>query len=135
MLKKTCILIILITAYLLTACGATVSSEPVSVLNVEMSEFKFDPADLTVFAGKEIILNLKNNGGVEHEFTILKKGITAKIPFDREKQGDAILAEFRVGAQKSDEFKFILPEPGEYQVICAISGHMEAGMVATLTAK
>jgi uncharacterized cupredoxin-like copper-binding protein len=89
---------------------------------------------MTVFSGQETTLDLKNNGAVEHKFTILKKGVVAQTPFDREKQAGDILAEFTLNAGKSDTFKFILPEPGGYTIICNIPGHMEAGMVGKLTA-
>ena len=89
---------------------------------------------MTVFSGKETTLELKNSGAVEHDFTILKKGAVAKTPFDREKQAGDILAKYKLGAGKSDSFKFTLPEPGEYEIICNIPGHVEAGMVGKVTA-
>jgi uncharacterized cupredoxin-like copper-binding protein len=131
-----CLVLILIATIILVACGESqVSMEPVNAISVEMNEFKFSPPVMVVFAGKEISLNLSNNGAVEHEFSILKKGSTAQIPFDREKQKADILFEARLGAKNDGLYKFILPEPGEYQVICGIQGHMESGMIATLTAK
>ena len=121
---------------LLVACGNLEESKtPVSSISIEMSEFKFSPSGIVVFAGKEISLNLSNKGAVEHEFSILKKGASAKIPFDRESQVADILFEARLGPNKSGQFKFILPDAGEYQVICGIQGHVESGMVAILTAK
>jgi uncharacterized cupredoxin-like copper-binding protein len=137
-MKKSFLLLMraFIFAMLLTACGTSQSNNaPVSSLSVEMSEFKFTPADMTVFAGKEITLTLVNNGGVEHDFAILKKGKVAQIPFDRDKQGNDILVDYKVGAKQSGEYKFTLPEAGEYQVICSIQGHMEAGMQARLFGK
>jgi uncharacterized cupredoxin-like copper-binding protein len=128
-------LMIILVMVMITACGSSAAAVPVTALSVEMSEFKFDPADFAVFAGKEVSLTLKNTGGVDHEFTILKKGVLAQIPFDREKQGKDILAEFKIGAKQSGEFKFTLPEAGEYQVICSIQGHMEAGMTGKITAQ
>ena len=89
---------------------------------------------MAAFSGQETTLELKNSGSIEHDFTILKKGAVAKTPFDGKKQAGDILAEFRLGAGKSDTFKFTLPEPGEYAIVCSISGHMEAGMVGKLTA-
>jgi uncharacterized cupredoxin-like copper-binding protein len=99
-----------------------------------MSEFKFTPSEMTVFSGQETTLELKNSGAVEHDFTILKKGVAAKSPFDREKQAGDILTEFKLGTGKDETFKFTLPEPGEYALICVVPGHMEAGMVGKVTA-
>ena len=121
---------------LLAGCGGSEDNmTPVSSLSVEMSEFKFNPAAMVVFAGQEITLNLSNTGGVEHDFIILKKSAAAKIPFDSEKQAADILFDFKLESKGNGQFKFTLPEAGEYQVVCGVQGHMEAGMVATLTAK
>jgi uncharacterized cupredoxin-like copper-binding protein len=128
-------LIIVYLAMLVACASSNENVTPVSTLSVEMSEFKFTPTAMVVFAGREITLNLSNKGAVEHEFSILKKGASAQIPFDREKQAVDILFTYKLGANKTGIFKFSLPEAGEYPVICAIQGHMEAGMVATLTAK
>jgi len=135
-MKRFLLLLLACTVFplILTACGGSDSGKPVSSLSVEMSEFKFSPGSMTVFAGQPISLKLTNSGAVEHEFTILKKGSVAAIPFDREKQAADILAEYKLGANKSETYQFVLPETGEYSVICAIQGHMEAGMVAKLTA-
>jgi len=119
---------------IMTACGGSDPGKPVSSLTVEMSEFKFSPSSMTVFARQSISLKLTNSGAVEHEFTILKKDSMATIPFDPEKQAGDILAKFKLGANQSETYQFVLPEAGEYRVICAIQGHMEAGMLAKLTA-
>jgi uncharacterized cupredoxin-like copper-binding protein len=126
---------VLVFSVMLSACGGSGSSSaPAASISIEMTEFMFTPKEMTVFSGKETTLELKNSGAVEHDFTILKKGAAAKIPFDREKQAADILAEFKLGTGKSDTFKFSLPEPGEYEIICNIPGHVEAGMVGKLTA-
>lgn len=137
-MKKNIVLggLLALLSILLAACaGSGANSAPVTSISVEMSEFKFSPSDLVVAAGQEITLNLSNDGAVEHDFRILKKGVKASTPFDPEKQAADILFEARLGAGKSDKFTFTLPEAGEYQVICGIQGHMEAGMVAKITAK
>lgn len=129
-------IILILFSIMVAGCGGSdESAAPVTTLSVEMSEFKFSPAAMVVVAGQEITINLSNNGAVEHDFSILKKGISAKTPFDREKQAGDILFQTKLGANQSGTFKFTLPEAGEYQVICGIQGHMESGMVAKLTAK
>lgn len=127
--------LVLMCSIVLTACGGTGSSAtPSTNVSVEMSEFAFSPKEIAVFAGQETTLELKNSGAVEHDFTILKKDVVAKTPFNSEKQAGDILAEFKLNSGKSDTFKFTLPEPGEYALICVIPGHMEAGMVGKITA-
>jgi uncharacterized cupredoxin-like copper-binding protein len=119
---------------LLSACaGAPVEAS--NTLTVEMTEFMFDPDDYTVSAGQEITLELSNAGAIEHEFLILKKGVVAQAPFDHDASAADILFQAKLGPGESATFTFTIPEPGEYEVVCALPGHMEAGMVGKLTAK
>jgi uncharacterized cupredoxin-like copper-binding protein len=134
-MAKKILLLVAVMSILLSACGGAGSSAaPSSNVSVDMAEFKFAPQEMSVFSGKETSLELKNSGAVEHDFTILKKGAIAKTPFDKEKQAGDILVEFKLGAGKEETFKFTLPEPGEYVLICNIPGHMEAGMSGKITA-
>lgn len=120
---------------LLAACAVEEkAAPPVEALSVEMSEFKFQPANLSVYAGKEISLTLFNQGAVRHDFVILKRGVAAHTPFDPEAQKDAILFSASVEPQTGGNFGFTLPEAGSYEVICTVQGHLEAGMKARLTA-
>ena len=89
---------------------------------------------MVVYANQEISLALVNNGAIEHEFTILKQGAVASIPFDHEKQAGDILVEYKLGAGQTGNYKFSLPAQGTYNVICAIQGHMETEMVAKIEA-
>jgi uncharacterized cupredoxin-like copper-binding protein len=79
---------------------------------------------------------MTNNGSVEHEFAILKKGEHVTPPFG-DKDEDKIFWELdgvEAGKTKSDTFT-TPTEPGEYDVICGIPGHIEMGMTATLIVK
>ena len=115
----------------LTACG------PRSVtLNVTSTDKGYDSPTYTVPAGSKVTLSLTNNGSVEHEFAILKLGQHVTPPFG-DKDEDKIFWELdgvEAGKTKSDTFT-APTEPGEYDVICGIPGHIELGMVATLIVK
>ncbi len=124
----------LIASVLLFSCGNSVPLSPDNTPSIEMTDFKFTPSSFSVYSGREINLKLSNNGEVEHEFILLKKETKAILPFDRDKQADDILFVFKLGAGQKSQNKFMLPDPGNYQIICAIQGHMEAGMVASLQA-
>jgi uncharacterized cupredoxin-like copper-binding protein len=128
-------LVMLVLSIMLSACGGQGSSAISTTLNVEMSEFMFTPKDLAVPAGKEITLNLKNDGSIEHDFIILKKGVSAVLPFNAETQKDGIFFEARLNAGKSEMYTFTLPEAGDYEIICSVPGHLEAGMKARLSAR
>lgn len=127
----TGIVLVLALSLILAACG----SKNVT-LNVTATDKGYDSITYTVPAGAEVTLNLTNNGAVEHEFAILKKGEHVTPPFG-DKDEDKIFWELDgvdVGETKSDTFT-APTEPGEYDVICGIPGHIELGMVATLIVK
>lgn len=123
----------MLLSLILTACNPAIAA-PSASLNVELSEFKFSPTTMAVFAGKETTLNLTNNGAVKHDLVILKQGVEARAPFHIEDHQQDILLRAELDPGKSTSVQFIFPQQGEYNVICTIPGHMEAGMVATLRA-
>lgn len=101
--------------------------------NVTMTDFMFDPMEFTVPAGKLITVNATNNGAVEHEFVIFKFGTDAGEKFGPEDE-ENIYWEVEVFPGESTTSTFTAPtQPGVYSVNCGIQGHLEAGMVATLT--
>lgn len=124
-------MIVLTLALILSACGAKKTT-----LNVTATDTGYDSMTYTVPAGAEVTLNLTNNGAIEHEYAILKKGEHVTPPFG-DKDEDKIFWELDgvdSGQTKSDTFT-APTEPGEYDVICGIPGHIEMGMVATLIVK
>jgi len=89
-------------------------SRPAGALEVSMVEMAFVPDDLHASPGQEV--EVINDGAVRHSLLVvgLGKGV-----------------ELGPGQRQS----FTLPEgtTGTYRVVCDIPGHIEAGMVATLT--
>jgi uncharacterized cupredoxin-like copper-binding protein len=130
-MKKYSILIgaLLVLSFALTACGG---AGPSTSLSVDMVEFMFNPATLTVPAGQEITLELSNNGAVVHDFVILNYGTDVGTDFDEEDKANIYWeAELQPGA--SGTYTFTAPgEPGDYQIVCGIPGHYLAGMVGKL---
>ena len=131
-MKRILVVAMLVLTLTLTACG----SSNKATLNVTATDTGYDSTTYTVPAGAEVTLNLNNTGAIEHEFAILKLGEHVTPPFG-EKDEDKILWELdgvQPGTTKSDTFT-APTEPGEYDVICGIPGHIELGMVATLIVK
>jgi uncharacterized cupredoxin-like copper-binding protein len=114
----------------LAACGAG-GNEPVTNIDVDMTDHKFTPNEFTVPAGAEITINLTNSGTQRHEFRAFgAKGIEDKDG-ESTKYWSAILAP---GESKS--LSFTAPsEPGSYTIKCTAPGHAEAGLVGTLHVK
>lgn len=125
-------LALMLLATLLAACG-TQAAQPSTSFSVELSDFKFTPDKFVVPAGQQITLNLSNKGAVEHEFVIIKKGEQVTIPFNEDDE-DKVYWEHELEPGKSETVTFTAPsEPGEYEVVCGVEGHLEAGMKGTLT--
>lgn len=136
MKKITSIFMTIILSIALASCGGTgpAASNPSTKLMVEMNEFMFTPTSATIPAGQKITLELKNSGSIDHDFILLKKGVEIKGSFDYEKYADDVIFHAKLESQKSGTFTFTAPdEAGDYQIICGVLGHFQAGMIGTLT--
>jgi len=129
-LSKFAVLVIGLSL-LLTACGSGGTN-----LNVTVTDFAYNPATITVSAGETINLHVKNDGAVEHEFAIMKLGTSVTPPFGDKDEGNIYweLDEIQPGTTKSDTFT-APSEPGEYEIVCGLAGHIENGMVGKLAVK
>ena len=131
-MKKILVVAVIVLALTLTACGG---SNKVT-LNVTATDQGYDSKTYTVPAGAQVTLNMTNDGATEHEFAILKLGEHVTPPFGEKDEGKILweLDGVQPGTTKSDTFT-APTEPGEYDVICGIPGHIEMGMTATLIVK
>lgn len=125
------IVLLLVLSLLLTACGSNKVT-----LSVTATDTGYDSTTYTVPAGAEVTVQMRNDGALQHEFAILKLGDHVTPPFG-EKDEDKILWELDgVDAGTTKSGTFTAPtQPGEYDVICGIPGHIEKGMKATLIVK
>jgi plastocyanin len=89
---------------------------------VSMTEFEFDPNDLSVTAGDT--LTAENTGSTVHNLTI-EEGP------DPEKATKELAATPDVTAGQSAELKVDV-DPGEYSIVCTIGNHRELGMIGTI---
>lgn len=115
----------------LVACGG---GQRTATLDVQMTdEFRFIPDRFEVPADAEVTLNLTNVGALEHDFVLLEQGTEVTTPVDESEIEDDALFDQDIEPGDTGTFTFQAPaEPGEYRVICAIPGHLEQGMEATL---
>lgn len=84
---------------------------------VRMSEFKFEPANLTGTAGQPFRVALQNAGSVVHDFTV--KDLNAASP--------------KVQPGQSVTYEFTPSRAGTFDIVCTEPGHEEGGMVGKLT--
>jgi plastocyanin len=107
---------------LMAGCGGSGGSgQPSGSFKVSMTEFKFEPATLTVPSGK-VVFYLVNGGTVSHDLVI------------RDSAGNNLQASELVSA--GDTFVFTVSNlpAGSYTYFCNQAGHEAAGMKGTLTA-
>ena len=86
------------------------------VIEVSLTEFALQPAEISAAPDRPIRFEIRNIGAIEHDFSIAGVDGTTSIPGG----GTATLA--------------VEPlEPGEYHLLCTVAGHEPAGMSGTLT--
>lgn len=99
---------------------------------------RFEPDTFNVPAGEEVTLAFSADSGVEHDFVVedaADVGVVGNEGHNDEGQGVASgdLAVVHAKPGETATGTFMIDEPGIYQVYCSVTGHREAGMVATLT--
>ena len=127
--KKVVLFLIMILVWAVSACG---KSGPSTNLRFTMNDFSFDPNEFTVPAGKEITVHVTHHGSMEHNFIIMKLGLEAGEMFDDADQAN-VFWEIDLQPGDSETVVFTAPEqPGTYQIICGMPGHLQSGMLGKL---
>lgn len=85
---------------------------------VKAKEFRFDPADLNIDAGRPVVVAVENIGSIPHDLTVKDGG-------------------FKVTVAKGATHRKTLTvaEAGTYKLYCSLPGHESAGMRGTLTVR
>jgi uncharacterized cupredoxin-like copper-binding protein len=127
--KKLLVFVMMSVMGLLAACG---KSGPSTQLSLTMTDFAFEPNEFEVPAGQEITLNVMHHGTMEHDFIIMKYGTDAGDIFDDEDKAN-IFWEVALQPGDSETVYFSAPtQPGTYQIICGMPGHLQSGMIGKL---
>ena len=87
-------------------------------VRIVATEFRFSPATVVVAAGRAVTLVLDNRGA-ETEHGLFVPGLGFRL---QAKAGEI--------ARKNTVFE----KPGEYEFLCDLPGHRDAGMMGTLIA-
>jgi len=111
---------------LLAACGGGGGGGGTSgggggKLTIEMGEYYYKPATITVSPGASVTVTLKNVGALQHDFYCDQINPTGSPLVD---------------PGKSLDFTFTAPsQAGTYDFWCTVLGHKELGMVGKLEVK
>lgn len=137
MLKR--VLLVVFAVLLLSACAASRPSKPATEVTVELTDFAYSPAAITVPAGQPVTFTLKNTGNIEHDFVVEKidartnmvqdSGSEAHHAHGQEQNYDLHVS---AGMGETSVFQLTVAEPGTYKVFCSVEGHEAAGMVGEL---
>ncbi len=99
-----------------------------------MREFSFSPDNISVPAGAEVTLNVKNLGALDHNFHIMLIGSEINEKWEEEDEASAFLNLEILGGGGARTVTFTAPTtPGTYQFVCSVPGHFQQGMVGTMT--
>lgn len=103
------------------------------VVRVEMTEFAFRPAVISLAAGRAVRLVFVNRGRLAHQFqTEYLRTLPVRIMDDStlvEAPGAAFV---RVEPDATASIEFYPRRPGRFAFACTIEGHAEAGMRGVL---
>jgi uncharacterized cupredoxin-like copper-binding protein len=142
--RKWLLTMLVVAMLAVAACGGGDDSKPESAsgpsaqeaiaatLEIAMGDLYFgatpdnlqNPPVWTVNAGDNVQLNLKNSGGLQHNWAIVKQGSEVPVPYMDDKDSGIILWQAGLvdpGADKSETLT--APAAGEYTVICTVAGH------------
>jgi uncharacterized cupredoxin-like copper-binding protein len=98
-----------------------------------MTDFQFSPNSFTVPAGEQITLKSTNSGAVVHNFIIMNLGYDVGNEFDKEDE-ENVYWRLEIAPGGATETNFTAPEePGSYEIVCSTPGHVQAGMLGTLS--
>ena len=135
------ILLSLIFAISIAACGSATKEPVVQHIVVEAKEFTFTPADLTVKVGEPVEIEFKNFGSIEHDFSIEGLPVSGEVTahgdqhagattHDHDAQTPTVYVIAKAG--NMGHLIFTPSQAGEYVITCTVAGHKESGMVGKL---
>lgn len=101
----------------LAGCGASGGSGAVvGEISLQATEFGYSPAQVHISGPGQVKVTIKNQGVVEHDFTI--EGAQGKLLVKPNTTGTST---------------FTIAKAGTYTFACTVEGHKAAGMKGTLT--
>ena len=109
-----------------TLASAALAQPSPTVINVQLSDYKFTPREIDLKAGEPYVLHLTNTGGKSHDFT-------AKAFFQAVSLAPGAAPKVRNGNVDLDggenvDVAFVAQTPGTYEMHCSEFLHAMLGM-------
>lgn len=132
---------VVVLAILAVGCGAD-QNDATGITSNEITgslkEWEVAVDGATAKAG-EVTFTISNKGTIGHEFLVVKTDIAlGEIPLDGDHfaeptDGIEVIDEIGEFAKGTTEVLVLALEPGNYQLVCNLPDHYEAGMHASFT--
>jgi len=141
-MKPITLTLVVLAVVLLTACGNSRSN--VQELTIEATDIAYSLNQIEVVAGQPVKLTLKDNGSLDHDFSILEIPVVTTGEAETMPGHDmSTMTDMGSGPQlhvaatagTSNTIEFTPTKPGTYEFFCTVAGHKEAGMIGTLVVK
>jgi uncharacterized cupredoxin-like copper-binding protein len=149
-MSKMKIVWLVLLAFALAACGGgdthddgdahSGDNAPLEFV-IEAHDFGFTPDMIEVSVGQPVRLTFNNVGLLEHDWSVTHIAVSHVREHSAQSggHGDHMHAagpepDLHVAAVAGEQgvLEFTPTEPGEYDIICTVTGHEEAGMVGRL---
>jgi uncharacterized cupredoxin-like copper-binding protein len=131
-------IILVIFVLFLSACGSS-NTVPATEITVDMNEFLYVPAAITIPVDQPVILTLQNSGAQEHDFVVEKIAVEdvsteGNTTGEHHAHDAEAIYDLHIvtAAGGTSQLSFIATESGTYKIFCSIQGHEAAGMVGEL---
>ena len=138
-MKRMFVLVFAVLGLTVSACTSSPAPDAPQEVVVTSTDLAYDTERVEVKAGRPVALTLRNDGALEHDFSVMH--IPAEITAAEEEEDDGHdmghmdeMPELHVSAMpgKSNSVSFTPTEAGEYHFFCTVEGHEAAGMSGTL---
>lgn len=99
----------------------SVPSEPSDTkkMIIVATDFKFDPATISLVEGEKVEITFKNQGKNPHDFIIEGTDISTKV----------------VSPGEEEVISFVAPKTGSYETFCNVGSHRALGMEGKVEVK
>jgi uncharacterized cupredoxin-like copper-binding protein len=101
-------------------------------------DLAIEPSEIELESGEPVRLIVSNSGSALHDFSVVTIPVSDVSPEEDSSGGhmmdSAVDYDLHIAVEGGEEgiLEFTPTESGEFEVVCTVTGHADAGMVGTL---